>query len=168
VNAIAETIMRRLEALAKAGDAITTDQVRADMSLTRQQLHQFTLEDGFPARKQIGRKFWVNPVALYTFAKDWNVLAAGITITDVATLLRMTIATARRAVRAETFPRPLGSYNGRDRWDRNAIIEWHRMRGGGAKLPPEADVATQAIAKKPRTAKGSRDGKAQKIKAART
>jgi predicted DNA-binding transcriptional regulator AlpA len=165
VHAIAENVMRRLEALAKAGEAITTDQVRADMGLTRQQLHGYTLEDGFPPRKQIGRKFWVNPVALLAFAKHWNALAAGITITDVATLLRMTIATARRTVRAEDFPRPLGSYNGRDRWDRAAIIEWHRPRVGGAKLPPEADVDTHTTEKKPRTAKGTRDGKAQKGKA---
>jgi predicted DNA-binding transcriptional regulator AlpA len=165
VHAIPENVMRRLEALAKNGEAITTDQVREDMGLTRQQLHQYTLEDDFPPREQIGRKFWVNPVALYAFAATWNALAAAITITDVAILLRMTIATARRTVRAADFPRPLGHYNGRDRWDRAAIIEWHRPRVGGAKLPPDADVDTQSTSKRTRTAKGTRDGKAQKGKA---
>jgi len=159
LHAIAENVLRRLEAHAKAGNAITTDQVREDMGLTRQQLHGFTLEDGFPPREQIGRKFWIDPVALYAFAKHWNALAAGITITDVATLLRMKLTTARRTSTGPNFPKPLGAYSGRDRWDRAAIIEWHRTRFGGAKLPPEADVDTRPVAKRKHAAKGPRDGK---------
>ena len=155
---ITDQVLRRLEALAKVGEGISTNQVREVMHLTPLQLHTYTLQPSFPARQHIGRMNWVNPEKLLAFAHLWNKRARGCTLSDVAALLRCTVPTARRLARSPGFPRPLGQVHGRDRWDRAEIIDWHRPRLEGARLPPGADVDEERPQRK-RTPKGGRNGK---------
>src|SRR5262245_7144954 len=108
VNPFRPDVMRRLQALADVGEAISTIHLRESMQLTSQQLHRLTLQADFPKRQQIGVKFWVNPVALLEFAHRWNRLARGLTITQVAQLIHSTVPTTRRLVRQADFPKSLG------------------------------------------------------------
>jgi len=141
-----------------------TTAIREVLQISQQQLHRLTLAEDFPARIQISRSFWVNPEGLLAFARRWNNLCDGIPASEVASLIRSTMHTARRLMRSPDFPQSLGLLNGRDRWDRAAIIEWHRKRGDGAKLPPGADVVPDRAAKKkkPPTLKAVSGGKARR------
>jgi len=158
---VPDNAIRRLDALAKSGHAVSTDQVREVLALTRQQFQRMTDRPEFPARERVGLKIWVSPAEVLAFVHRWNALANGIALRDLAALLRTTFSTARRMVRAEGFPPPLGEVNGRDRWDAGAVTDWHRARFHGAKLPPEADVSKAPKPKHKPAAKGNRDGKAK-------
>lgn len=155
MNVISEQALGRLAVLARAGEALSTDQVRKVLELSSQQFHRMTLQDDFPRRAHIGRKYWLNPEKLHVFCLLWNRLAAGLTITDVAALIHTTVPTARRLARHADFPRPLGEVNGKPRWDHETIVAWHSPRVEGARLPTPAGVGT----KRKRKAKGTRNGK---------
>lgn len=156
MNKISEQVLRRLEVLAKTGDLLSTLQVREVMALSRQALHRLTFCDDFPTQTHISRQWWVHPQALLEFAHRWNALCDGIPLYEVAALIRSTPHTTRRLLRAADFPKALGQLNGRDRWERAAVVTWHRARGGGASLPPGADVGTP---------RGPRKKKPPKLKA---
>lgn len=156
MNVISEQALARLSALVRAGEALSTDQVRQVLALSSQQFHRMTLQDEFPHRAHIGRKFWVNPEKLLAFCHLWNALAAALTITDVARLIHCTVPSARRMTRQSDFPRPLGEVNGKPRWDQEAVTAWHSPRADGAKLPAPV---SQARAKRKTLAKGTRHAK---------
>lgn len=162
MNTFPDQVLRRLEALAHEGHAIDTERAREGLGLTPQQFHRMVLQDDFPAREHIGRRWWLNPQQLADFAAKWNRLAVALTITDVARLIRSTVPTARRAARQSDFPKPLGQVNGRDRWETHDVQEWQRTRVGGAKLPPDANGGGGHRKPRKKTAKGARSGKAQK------
>lgn len=164
VNVFPDQVLKRLEALARVGEAISTDQAREVLALTVQQFHRMVLQDDFPRREHIGLRWWLSPQALQVFAQHWNRLAVALTITDVARLIRSTLPTTRRASRQRDFPKPLGQINGRDRWERAAILDWQRERIGGAKLPPGANGGPEGDAPKKSKAKGRGNGKTQKEK----
>lgn len=165
MNVFPEQVLRRLEVLARNGDAITTEQAREVLGLTLQQFHRMVAQDDFPHRTHIGRRWWLNAQQLLDFAQRWNRLAQALTITDVARLIRRTITTARRLAREPGFPTPLGQVNGRDRWARADILEWQRASVGGAKLPPDANGGPAKSRKK--TPQGVRNSvKPQKEKRA--
>jgi len=161
VNTFPDALMRKLEQLAAVGEAISTDQVRTVLGLTQQQYHRLTLQEDFPKRQHIGRKFWINPQRLLDFAINWNKMADGLTITQVATLIHSTIPTARRLAKRPDFPAPLGELNGRERWDREVIVVWHRTRLDGAKLGPDFDAGPDKSRKKKALTKGAHNGKKQ-------
>lgn len=156
-----ESVMKKLEALAREGAAISTDHVRTVTERTQQQYHRLTLQDDFPARQQVGRKFWINPQQLLDFAINWNKLAHGLTITQVAVVIHSTIPTARRLSKLPGFPEPLGEVNGRKRWDREVIVPWHRARVAGAKLEGEYDAGPDKSRKKKALAKDAHHVKKQ-------
>lgn len=168
MNVFPDPVLKRLEVLARDGEAITTDQAREILALTAQQFHRLVIQDDFPRREHIGLRWWLSPVALLTFGQHWNRLAVALTITDVARLMRSTLNTARRASRQRDFPKPLGQINGRERWERAAILDWQRERIGGAKLPPGADGGPTGSKPRKAKAKGQGNGKAQKEKRAQT
>ena len=162
MNVISEPAIKRLEQLARVGEAITTRQVREVLGISRLVLHGMTLHPAFPKRQQIGKNFWVNPERLLAFAHSWNKQAAGVPITAVAHLLHATVPTARKLVRRDDFPKPIGDMNGRKVWDPAEIAAWHGPRVEGAKLPAGADIAPRkTVKKKVATAKGTRHGKAK-------
>jgi predicted DNA-binding transcriptional regulator AlpA len=156
VEIIPDSVLAKLQAWARAGDAVSTEQARALLGLTPQQFHRRAQHGTFPRREHIGRQWFVNPQQLLEFAQGWNALARGLTLTEVGHLIHCTLATARRVTRQEGFPAPLGEFNGRERWNRDAILEWQRQRLGGAKL----DGAAKSTPNKS-TAKGKRNGKAK-------
>lgn len=156
-----DQVLKRLETLVRAGDAITTETARQELGVTDQQFHRLVLQDDFPVRQHVGRRWWLSPQGLLEFALRWNRLTRALTITEVARLIRSTLPTTRRAARLPDFPKPLGQVNWRDRWERADILEWQRQRIGGAKLPPGANGGTTPRPRK-KTAKGTRSGKAQK------
>ena len=156
---IPDPVIKKLEAAAHAGKALTTDAVRALMALTNQQYQRLTLHEGFPRRERISRKFLLNPQHLLDFALHWNALAAGVTITQVAVLIHATIPTARRLAKLPDFPEALGEVNGRKRWDREVITQWHRKRLGDAALDAEFDVGPDERKKKPAAKRGTNGGK---------
>jgi predicted DNA-binding transcriptional regulator AlpA len=166
VNVIADQALKRLEHLAHVGEALSTDQVREVLDLTSAQFHRMTLQDDFPKRAHIGRKYWLNPEKLLAFCLRWNQLAAGLTITDVARLIHATVPTARRIVRQAGFPTPLGEVNGKPRWDQDELQAWHAPRVEGSKLPAPVSAGTPKGKKKAvGKAKEKRDGKAKDARA---
>lgn len=155
MNEISDQALKRLDQLARVGEALSTDQVREVLDLTTAQFHRMTLQDDFPKRSHIGRKYWLNPQKLLTFCSEWNRLAAGLTITDVARLIHATVPTARRIARQAGFPSPLGEVNGKPRWDQAELLAWHSPRVEGAKLPAPVTAGTPK-GKKKVTGKGAR------------
>lgn len=162
--AFPEPVMKKLEALARAGDALSTDHARIVLGLTAQQYQRMALQPDFPRRQHIGRKFWLNPQALLDFAVRWNRLSRGLTITQVATVIHAAITTARRLAKSPGFPNPVGDLNGRERWDRDEIVSWHRTRVGGAKLSADFDAGPDKSPKRKALAKGAHNGKSKNAK----
>jgi predicted DNA-binding transcriptional regulator AlpA len=159
VHEIVEQALKRLEALARVGEAMHTDQAREVLGVSGPQFRRMTQQDDFPTRTHIGRKYWLNPQKLLAFCLTWNRMAAGLTITDVAHLIHATVPTARRIVRQADFPRPLGEVNGKLRWDQGEILLWHGPRVDGAKLPAPVHAGQRKAKKK--ALKGNRHGKAK-------
>jgi hypothetical protein len=158
VKPFPDAVLKRLEQLARVGEPIPTDQAREILQLTDMQYQRMCGQNHFPKRQHVGRKFWLDVHGLLAFAQLWNALTAGLTITQVAVVIHASIKTTRRMIRQPGFPEPLGEVNDRERWDREAIVKWHRGRMGGAKLPAEIDAAP--ITKR-KTAKGAHNGKAK-------
>lgn len=154
-----DSVLKKLEQLARIGEPIPTDQAREILQLTDMQYQRMSGQNHFPKRQHVGRKFWLDVHGLLDFARRWNALCAGLTITQVATVIHASIKTTRRMARQPGFPEPLGEVNERERWDRDAIVTWHRARMGGAKLPAEIDAAPVT---KRKTAKGAHNGKEKK------
>lgn len=160
MNTFPDSVMKRLATLATDGEAISNDQATDVLGLTPQQYHRLTLQEDFPHRTQLRRQHWLHPQALLEFCQRWNRLACGLTVTQIARLIHCTVPTARRLTRDDTFPKPLGEIGGRDRWDRDEIVSWHRARVGGATLP----AVTDAVPKEPKpktAAKGIRNARKQ-------
>lgn len=158
VNLISEQALERLQALVRSGEAMSTDQARDVLELSPQQFHRMTLQDDFPQRSHIGRKFWLNPERLLAFCQLWNRLAGALTITDVARLIRTAVPTARRITRQAGFPAPLGKVNDKPRWDEDEVLAWHAPRVEGAKLPAHVHAPIPK-GKKKRPVKGNGNGK---------
>ena len=163
MNKFPDQVVTRLEALARVGEAITTDEAYAVLGVAQQKWHRLGgMNEDFPKRTHIGRKFWVSPQALLRFVEKWNRMATGLTITQLAQVIHSTVPTTRRMTRHADFPKPVGEINGKPRWDRDEIAAWHGPRVDGAKLPASATMAQVKGRKK---VKGIRNGKAKEKRA---